>query len=212
MSRTFRCAAALALAWCCTIAVAQSSGQPVRPPAVAASASASAAAATPGSGEPAPEVTLLALRTQLERIPKSVESGDDLRELQDRAGAIVDQAQKFVSSRTGPLDALNARLGELGPAPTAGTTEDPDITRQRTTLERERNGLDADIRLARLLAVDAQQRGNDLLAQRRASFEAELLGRTASPFGASFWRNIERAWAGDRAKLARLAGELRLGL
>ena len=72
---------------------------------------------------------------------------------------IVTQAERFVAARTTQLADLNARLAELGPAPTTGGgTEDPDVTRQRAALEKERNALDADVRLARVMSVDAQQR------------------------------------------------------
>lgn len=77
-----------------------------------------------------------------------------------------------MAARTGELNDLNARLGELGNPPAAGASEDPDITRQRARLTKERNALDADIRLAKLLAIDVRQRGTDLLTQRRAVFEA----------------------------------------
>jgi potassium efflux system protein len=161
---------------------------------------------------PAIEVTLPALRAQLDKIPSDVDDADDVRQLVAQTNNIIALTQKFVASRTGQLDDLNARLGELGTAPPAGTAEDPDVTRRRAALQKERNTLDANVRLARLLAVDAQQRGDDLLAQRRALFEAQVLERSASPLGSVFWRNITAAWPNDVERLQQLASELRTGM
>src|SRR5688572_30769119 len=83
-------------------------------------------------GAAPPEPTVAALRTQLDSIPSSVESNAEVRELLGRLNAIGSQADKFVTSRTGQLNDLNARLGELGNPPAEGAPpEDPDITRQR---------------------------------------------------------------------------------
>ncbi|RST53658.1 DUF3772 domain-containing protein [Variovorax sp. MHTC-1] len=157
-----------------------------------------------------PEATVADLRAQLDRIPDAVESSAEVRELIARINAIGAQADKFVSSRTGQLSDLNARLGELGNPPAEGAAaEDPDITRQRAALLKERNALDADIRLARLITVDAQQRGSELLAKRRALFEAQLTERAPSPLGRQFWFDINDAWPADVERLATLGDELR---
>lgn len=149
------------------------------------------------------------LRSQLTALPKSAETSEEARLLVRQVDAIGTAAQKLIDLRTGQLNDLNARLGELGPAPAAGTTEDPDITRQRATLTRERNGVDADIRLARLVVVDAQQRATELLNKRRQDFEARLTERTASPLSPVFWRGIADAWPDDRDRLQPLLDELR---
>jgi len=120
----------------------------------------------------APEVTLKSLRALSEQMPKSADSEDELGSIDTLTNNIVAQAERFVTARTAQLADLNARLGELGPAPTAGgNAENPDVTRQRAALEVERNALDADIRLARLISVNAQQHRAEVLAQRRTVFE-----------------------------------------
>ena len=130
----------------------------------------------------APEVTLKSLRALSEQIPKSVDSEDELGAVGSLTNDIVAQTERFVAARASRLVDLNARLGELGPAPTeGGNTESPDVTRQRAALEKERNALDADIRLARLTSVNAQQRRAEVLAQRRAVFEAQLLSAPTRP-------------------------------
>ena len=162
------------------------------------------------SATPAPPPSVAELRAQLDRIPASVDSNAEVRDLIAQINAIGAQADAFVASRAGQLTDLNARLGELGNPPAGGAAaEDPDITRQRAALLKDRNALDADIRLARLVTVDAQQRGSELLAKRRALFEAQLTERAPSPLGREFWSDIADAWSSDVERLKALASELR---
>lgn len=173
--------------------------------------SAAPAAASDSGATLDPEVTVPALRTRLDKIPQTVERNEDIAGFVTEAQDIMALAQRFVASRSGSLSDLNARLGELGNAPPKGSTEDPDVTRQRAALEKERNTLDADIRLARLVSVDAQQRASDLRAQRRALFEARLLERSDSPLGGAFWRAIATAWPADQERLQALEAQVRTG-
>ena len=156
--------------------------------------------------------TVSSLRSLLDDVPKTVETGDDIVPLITKLHSIGTTTDKFIAARTGELNDLNARLGELGNPPAAGAAaENPDITRRRATLTKERNALDADIRLARLVTVDAQQRASDLLAKRRALFEAQLTERAPSPLGREFWRDIADVWPSDVARLGVLGAELRDG-
>lgn len=163
--------------------------------------------ATPAA--PAAPLEVTDLRAKFDQLPTTADTSEEARRLVKAVGAMAADAEKIIAQRTGALNDLNARLGELGNAPPAGTSEDPDITRQRATLTRERNAVDADIRLARLVVVDAQQRANELLSKRRRDFEAQLAERAASPLGATFWRDIAEAWPDDLQRLAPLADELR---
>ena len=186
-------------------------GLAIAGPAWSQSATAAAVSAADSNAPLGPEVTVPALRGRLDKIPETVERNEDITAFVTETQDIVSLAQRFVASRAGPLADLNARLGELGAAPPKGTAEDPDITRQRAALEKERNALDADIRLARLVSVDAQQRASDLRSQRRALFEARLLERSHSPLSGAFWRNIATAWPGDSDRLKTFATEVRTG-
>lgn len=177
-------------------------------PSAAAAPAAPAASAPPAApAEPLPEVGTL--RAEFDKLPETATGADAVRALQTRYSALTAQANRVIAARTGQLNDLNARLGELGPPPAAGASEDPDITRQRQSLTRERNAVDADIRLARLVVVDAQQRGDDLRNRQRDLFEAQLTGRAPSPLGSVFWQQLADAWPDDRARLAPLAAELR---
>ncbi|HEY2256438.1 MAG TPA: DUF3772 domain-containing protein, partial [Variovorax sp.] len=152
------------------------------------------------------------LRTFLDTIPKSVDNDDDIKGLVSQLNAISAASEKLIASHTSDLNDLNARLGELGsPPPPGAPAENPDITRRRAALTKERNALDADIRLARLVAVDAQQRASELYAKRRALFTAQLTEHAASPLGRQFWLDLDDAWPEDIAKLRILGDELRQG-
>ncbi|MGJ7529544.1 DUF3772 domain-containing protein [Variovorax sp. GB1P17] len=159
-----------------------------------------------------PAPTVAELRAQFTKISAAAETDEDARKLLTQINDIGTQADKFVAARTGELADLNARLGELGNPPAAGATEDPDITRQRTRLTKERNALDADIRLARLLSVDVRQRGTDLVSQRRALFEAQLTERAASPLTGEFWSDLKEAWPDDLERFKAMASAVNDGL
>jgi len=161
---------------------------------------------------PVPEPTVAELRAQLTKITAAADSNEDMRKLLAQISDIGTQADKFVAARASELADLNARLGELGNPPAAGATEDPDITRQRARLTKERNALDADIRLARLLSIDVRQRAAELVTQRRELFEAQITERAASPLTGEFWRDLESAWPNDLARLKAMGGNLRDGL
>src|SRR5690606_22536623 len=85
----------------------------------------------------------------------------------------------------------------------------PDVAQQRAALARQRAALDGELKLARLIGVDAEQRTTDLIRQRHAQFQAALTSRTDSPLSASFWRNLGRAAPGDLARLQSLTRDVR---
>ncbi|UYG52750.1 DUF3772 domain-containing protein [Comamonas endophytica] len=209
MTWIHRCALALAFLSCLALPTVQAQPLAGTPPANASSA----AAALPGATTPATETEeplpdVESLRRQFDRLPATAEGADAVRELQASFAALSADAKRIIDARTGELNALNARLGELGAAPAPGTSEDADIKRQRQTLIRDRSAMDADLRLARLIVVDAQQRSEALRTRERDLFQAQLTDRAPFPLGGAFWRELAQAWPDDRARLAPLADEL----
>lgn len=176
--------------------------------AAAASAAAAAAAAADDPDVPLPSVD--DLRKRLEAIPRKLGEDDDGRRLVNEAYAVGTTAEQVVARRTNELADLDSRLAGLGPAPEKGAPADaPDVAQQRSALAKQRGTVDADLKLARLIAVDAEQLGADLLRQRRQQFQAELTARADSPLGAAFWRNVRAAWTTDTQRLSVLAIEAR---
>jgi small-conductance mechanosensitive channel len=162
--------------------------------------------------EPSPQVVLDGLRAQLAALPETpaagIDGGDE-RKLLSIAYDVQQQADRFVADHTDALAQLDAQLAALGPAPAKGApAEAPDVAAQRASLQKTRNTLDADIKRARLLSSDAQQRAAELIAQRRTRFQAQLSERTDSPLSAAFWRDQASAWPADARRLRRLGDEL----
>ena len=147
-------------------------------------------------------------RQQIAEIRKQL--GDDvepaqLNDFSDLATSIGTSADSIASDRAPKLDALDARIAELGPAPAKGSPpEAADIAAQRTALNQQRAALDAEIKRAKLLKVDSEQLLTQIDEARRAGFQARLSQRTPSPLTPVFWKNIAGALSEDSARLDAL--------
>jgi small-conductance mechanosensitive channel len=185
-------------------APAQAQAKPAPPaPAVAAAAS------KPLATEPLlPSVD--DLRRQLDAIPQQLTEDEDGRKLLAEVNAIGKAAELLATRRTEALADIDSRLAGLGPAPEKGATPDaPDVAEQRANLGKQRAVVDSELKLARLISVDAEQRGTELIRQRREQFQAALTTRTYSPLGGTFWATLRSAAPGDWARLQALGEELR---
>ena len=173
-----------------------------------APASASAATANPPKLE-APPLGVDDLRKQLDAIPQKLGEDDDGRKLLNDVNAIGNAAEQLAARRTEELADLDLRLAGLGPAPEKGAAPDaPDVAEQRSNLGKQRAAVDAELKLARLITVDAEQRGTELIRQRREHFQTALTTRIDSPLSGSFWRNLRNALPGDTARLQALGRDL----
>ncbi len=128
-----------------------------------------------------------------------------LSDVRDIATSIVSSADALAADRAPKLDALDARIAELGPAPAKGApAEAPDIAAQRAALGKQRTDLDGEIKRAKLISVDAQQLLAEIAEARRANFQARLSQRTPSPLTPTFWKNVIGNSVEDRARLTTL--------
>ncbi|GKS93301.1 DUF3772 domain-containing protein [Acidovorax sp. SUPP2825] len=179
----------------------------------AASAPAPAASATASrAGDPPPR-SVDDLRKQLDAVPKKLDPDDDGRKRVNEVYAIGTAAEQLVAQRTEELADLDTRLAGLGPSPEKGAPADsPDVAQQRAGLAKQRAVVDADLKLARLIVVDADQRSADLVRQRRQQFQDALTARIDSPLGPTYWRALRNAWPSDTARLSMLAVEIRQAL
>ena len=185
-------------------------------PAQAQGAAKTASAPTPAAsaGRPAatdvPLPSVDELRKQLEAVPPQLGEDDDGRKLLGDVNAIGKAAEEIAARRTEELADIDSRLAGLGPAPEKGAPPDaPDVAEQRASLAKQRAVIDGELKLARLISVDAEQRGTELIRQRREQFQAALTTRTDPPLGGTFWRSLRSAAPADQARLQSLAGELR---
>ncbi len=169
-----------------------------------------ASASKPAAGADAPLPSVDDLRRQLEAIPQKLSEDDDGRKLLTEVNAIGSAAELLAARRTEELADIDSRLAGLGPAPDKGATPDaPDVAEQRASLAKQRGVVDGELKLARLISVDAEQRGTELIRQRREQFQAELTTRTDSPLGSTFWYALRNALPGDMARLQSLGDALR---
>ncbi|MEO5626057.1 MAG: DUF3772 domain-containing protein [Dokdonella sp.] len=158
--------------------------------------------------------TVDAANQQLVDVRKQLAAPDDnavpltdarLNELRDTVASVTAQADALTDDLTPRLAAIDARLGELGAAPVKGAApEASDITAQRAELDKQRSTLDADIKRARLLAIDARQLTDQIAEARRANFQARLSQRTASPLTPAFWKDVASNLSRDGSRLGAL--------
>ncbi|WP_241131687.1 DUF3772 domain-containing protein [Achromobacter xylosoxidans] len=166
-------------------------------------------AATPAS--PAEVDSMLAgARKQLDDIRKRVPDETDDAELVKQRGDALDiqsKADATADALTPQLTSVAARLSELG-APPAGAKEAPDVAAQRTQLEKNSRALDAQIKLARLLSVDAAQTAEQISGLRRTQFQARLGERRDSFLSGQFWAEFREEFPGDLERLVALRDDL----
>ena len=128
-----------------------------------------------------------------------------LGDFRDIATSIATSADALAADRAPKLDALDARIAELGPAPAkGGPAEAPDIAAQRAALGKQHTDLDGEIKRAKLISVDAQQLLGEITEARRGNFQARLSQRTPSPLTPTFWKNVIGSSVEDRARLSAL--------
>ncbi len=156
------------------------------------------------------DATLDAARLQIDGAQKAVQAdAPDAELLRWRTTVLAAQAQASdIAIRLAPqFAAIEARLAELGTA-APGAKEDADIANQRAALAKARTALDGQIKLARLLAVEGTQVGDQILAFRRSQFQARLGERTSSILSRSFWAELRDDAPRDAARLTSLGNAL----
>lgn len=165
-----------------------------------------AAPATPGETD----AMLVAARKQLDDIRKRIPDETDDAELLKQRGDALDiqsKADAAADALTPQLTSVTARLSELG-TPPDGAKEAPDVAAQRMQLDKSSRALDAQIKLARLLSVDAAQAVEQIAAQRRTQFQARLGERRDSFLSAQFWTEFRQEFPRDLERLLALRDDL----
>lgn len=140
--------------------------------------------------------TLDQARQQIDSLHKRLETARDrpiadadLAQMRNAALDTQEKAQAAVAALEPQLASVQARMTELG-VPAEGVPEAPDVARQRAELTKNVATLDAQLKLARLIAVEAGQAAERLLKLRRAQFQAELGVRTDSILAGALWSEL----------------------
>jgi len=171
---------------------------------------AAAALAAPCAAQPDDTDAFLdGARRQMEAIRDGLEDRSDAELLERRAAAqdIQARAQAVADSLAPRLSDVAARLAQLGPPP-ADAGEAPDLAAQRRQLEKSQADLDGQLKLARLLAVEAGQASDRISALRRTEFQARLGERRPSILSPVFWSEFRQDRPRDLRRLERLGSEL----
>lgn len=123
--------------------------------------------------------------------------------LRGRLAAARQSALAAAEQLSAQLTLVDARIAELGPKP--ATPEAPEVSNQRARLAAQHGSLDAAVKRARLLDVEADQLADEIQRKEAEEFGARISQRTASPLTPAFWRAIAESFDGD---LARISGFL----
>ncbi|WP_038501074.1 DUF3772 domain-containing protein [Janthinobacterium agaricidamnosum] len=158
------------------------------------------------------DATLDGLRKQITAIQTALKGDDDLDEatltrMKADALAAGADASKVATALAPLLASVQARLAELG-TPAAGIKEAPDVAAQRAQLDRDGGALDTQVKLARLLAVEADQATEQVATVRRAQLQARLGERTASILAGSFWTQLHAELPQNVQRLRNLGSEI----
>lgn len=129
-------------------------------------------------------------------------------ELRKRALAAQVDAEAAAEAFVPELADVQARLAELG-TPTKDAKESPDVVAQRAQLVKAVATLDSQIKLARLLAVEAEQAAATALEQRRLQFGARLSERTPAVVDPAFWNELRSDLPADWRRLKSLGAQWR---
>ncbi|HEX3496689.1 MAG TPA: DUF3772 domain-containing protein [Methylocella sp.] len=176
-----------------------------------------ASPAAPPRPVPPPEQALIGpsldkLSASLKQIEASLERHDltdaDLQDLRQRIDPVSAAVSDALDRLTPRLDGIKARLDQLGPKPDdAAPPESPAVTAERADQQKLYNDTDELLKRARLLAVQADQTGAKITAQRRALFKRSLFARAASISNPALWADVWREAPGDIAGVKAVFSE-----
>lgn len=131
-------------------------------------------------------------------------SGSERRELDDQARAVSEAAGKAVTSLNDQMVLIDARIAQLGPAP-SGVAEAPDIQIQRRQLARSRATLDNAIKRGKLLGVEADQLAKKIEESAADAFNERISAHTPSPLTLTFWQDFADGLPRDLHRIGRFA-------
>nr|WP_235515203.1 DUF3772 domain-containing protein [Achromobacter sp. Root83] len=166
--------------------------------------------AAPPPAPPDTETVLATARKQIDDIRKRIADETDDGNLVKQRGDALDiqsKADAATEALTPQLASVTARLSELG-TPPEGAKEAPDVAAQRAQLEKTSRTLDAQLKLARLLSVDAGQTAEQISAQRRTQFQVRLGERRDSFLSGQFWTEFREEFPRDLTRLQALRDDL----
>ena len=143
-----------------------------------------------------PAASVSAQIAQAEKDVRSVDRALDARggpedtaALRTTAAAAQQAVRASASNLQDQLAIIDARIAGLGPI-TKGTTEAPEIQRERQRLAQNRAAIDAAIKRGRLVDVEAQQLIDEMQRSQAEQLNETLSTRVHSPLTPDFWSTL----------------------
>ncbi len=143
------------------------------------------------------------------RLTRSDMSDAVLQQLRAQIDPVAVQMNAVVSELGPRIDAAKVRLAQLGPKPDpkTGTAEAPDIAKERDAQQSLFNDLDATAKRAKVMAVQAGQISDTILARRRALFAHDLFTRSTSLLAPPLWASVGADMLGQLSQVADLVDD-----
>jgi small-conductance mechanosensitive channel len=126
---------------------------------------------------------------QAEEAAHGAASDQALADLAERLAPLREALRGDIAALEPRLAQVDTRLKQLGePPPATAPPEDPALAAERQRLIGERAALDAALKQANLLALNADQLNDRVNQRRRALLAGRLLARSAGLLDPAFWR------------------------
>ncbi|SAI67981.1 membrane protein [Bordetella ansorpii] len=181
--------------------------------ALAALMAAGAVQAQPDAAQDA-DSRLSQARERIDAIRKGLDGkpvDSDLEKWRGDVQQVQSQADALAESLAPRLADVTARLNQLGPV-SEDAKEAPDVAEQRRQLEKSSSSVDAQVKLARLLSVEASQTAERISAMRRTQFQERLGERRGTFLSATFWRELRNEAPRDLRRVGDLGRDLLAGM
>ncbi|MGM3175199.1 DUF3772 domain-containing protein [Dickeya lacustris] len=160
------------------------------------------------------DAELVKLQKQLDAIKQQVSgttADAKLNALNDTTRELVANADKLAGVMTPMRAQLQAQLDVLGPAPLpqAAVSETAEVTRKRTTLNQQKQKLDAQLNQVQSIKNGAENLSTQILALRRNALKNQLALNSGSILSGRFWSPILKTTAEDIQRLTDLRDDLK---
>ncbi|MFT4256144.1 MAG: DUF3772 domain-containing protein [Pseudoxanthomonas sp.] len=144
-----------------------------------------------------------ALQQAQAQLPQA-EADDALRALGDRVLDAQRQANALAAGLQPQLQQVRDRLGQLGEAADGEAAE---IAQQRGDLQQQQSQVDAQVKRARLLGVEARQLSEQVERIRADQLSRQLSTRVDSPLSPALWQQVSAALPEDLRRFAALRAQ-----
>ena len=132
-----------------------------------------------------------------------------LAELRARIDPIIATIEAIIQREQPRADEIKARMEKLGPAPdpAKGASESEDVAKDRAEQQKNWKESDDTLRLARALALRADQAKEAIANRRLQNFAREILKRGDSAASPVLWLNVAKGVPSDLRALNFVAGQ-----